>query len=225
MDVTGGYQEYRFVAEFYDHVSPYKDRADIAFYVERARQVDGRILEIGCGTGRVLLPIARAGKSIVGIDLSTHMLTICAERLAREPETVRTRVELVRADMRDFHVDGDFALAIIPFRPFQHLLTVEDQLACLHAVHRHLTPGGTFILDIFDPYLPMLVEEQYLQEHADEPVFEMPDGRRVQRMHRMLARDPSRQVNEHELIYYVTHPDGSEERMVHHFNLRYLFRY
>ena len=102
MDPSGGYQEYAFVAEFYDSVVPYAGRADVDFFVEMARESTGAVLEVGCGTGRVLIPTARAGMEIVGLDLSTRMLSICREKLALEPEAVQTRVQIVQEDMRRF---------------------------------------------------------------------------------------------------------------------------
>lgn len=60
-DRAGGYAEYRFTAEFYDHVVPYRERQDVAFFVEMAQATGGPVLEVGCGTGRVLIPTARAG--------------------------------------------------------------------------------------------------------------------------------------------------------------------
>ena len=84
MDPTGGSIEHALAAEFYHHVVPYRDREDVAFYVERAREGKGRVLELGCGRGRVLIPTARAGREIVGLDLSPWMLAVCREKLARE---------------------------------------------------------------------------------------------------------------------------------------------
>ncbi|MFQ5612416.1 MAG: class I SAM-dependent methyltransferase [Anaerolineae bacterium] len=225
MDRAGGYDQYEFVAEFYDHVVPYRDRQDVAFFVEMAQESTGPVLEVGCGTGRVLIPTARAGIEIVGFDYSTSMLAVCRERLAEEPAEVQARVDLVQGDMRDFELGRRFALATIPFRPFQHLITVADQLSCLASIHRHLENGGKLILDIFNPYLSRLVDDQFLEETGDEPEFILPDGRRVVRRHRTASRDLFNQVQEQELIYYVTHPDGRQERLVHRFSMRYLFRF
>ncbi|MFQ5855529.1 MAG: class I SAM-dependent methyltransferase [Anaerolineae bacterium] len=225
MDLSGGYEEYGFVAEYYDHVVPYRDREDVNFFVEMAQQSGGPVLEVGCGTGRVLIPTARAGIEIVGLDLSEPMLTVCREKLSREPEEVQSRVQLVQADMRQFDLGREFRLATIPFRPFQHLITVEDQLSCLNSIQRHLVEGGRLILDLFNPSLPFLVDEQRLEESGDEPEFTLPDGRRVVRRHRIASRDLFNQVQEAELIYYVTYPDGREERLVHRFPMRYLFRF
>lgn len=225
MDRSGGYEEYPFVAEFYDHVVPYRNRQDVAFFVEAAKESGGLVLEMGCGTGRVLIPTARAGIQIVGLDLSSHMLRVCRERLLREPEDVQSKVELVQADMRDFELPQTFKLVTIPFRPFQHLTTVDDQRACFERIHHHLVVGGRLILDIFNPSLEMLVSDNVGQELGEEPEFTMPDGRRVVRRHKIVSKDLFNQINYSELIYHVTHPDGRQERLVHSFPMRYLFRF
>jgi len=217
--------EYGASAEFYDHVPPYGDRQDIAFWTAAALESGGPVLELGCGTGRVLIPTARAGIDIVGLDQSRSMLAICKRKLAEEPAEVQARTTLVEADMRDFQLRRQFALATMPFRPFQHLITIDEQMACLQGIQRHLARGGRLILDLFNPSLPFLVDESRLEEYGDEPEFIMPDGRRVLRRFRTLRRDWLTQVQDVELIYYVTHPDGRQERLVHAFPMRYLFRY
>lgn len=225
MTGAGGYEEYEFVADLYDHVGPYRSRPDVAFFVDAASKTDGPVLEVGCGTGRVLIPTARAGVDVVGLDLSPRMLTVCRRRLRDEPEAVQSRVRLVEADMRRFDLGQIFTLVTIPFRPFQHLLTVEDQLACLESIHRHLGDGGALILDIFNPSLDFLVNRAVGEEFDEEPEFTMPDGRRVVRRHKTIAHDRFSQISNFELIYYVTHPDGREERLAHPFQFRHLFRF
>jgi SAM-dependent methyltransferase len=225
MNNSEGYDEYDGTAEFYDHVEPYRNRMDVDFFVEAARQAGGPVLEIGCGTGRVLIPTARAGIDIVGIDLSGEMLDVCREKMLAEPEKVRARVALMEGDMRHFELGRSFMLVTLPFRSFQHLTTVEDQCACLKRVRSHLVKRGTMILDLFNPSLAMLASELTDRELGEEPEFIMPDGRRVVRKHRFVSKDHSNQVNHVELIYYVTHPDGREERLVQGFKMRYLFRY
>jgi SAM-dependent methyltransferase len=219
------YDDYMEVAELYDHVVPYAQREDVGFFVEAAVESGGPVLEVGCGTGRVLIPTARRGIRMTGLDLSPNMLGICRKKLEGEAAEVLGRVELVQADMRDFTLDRTFKLATLPFRPFQHLVTVEDQLACLECIRRHLDPGGKVILDIFNPRLESLTADNIGQELAAEPEFQMPDGRRVIRKHKIASRDTPNQINYVELIYYVTHPDGREERLVQAFPMRYLFRF
>lgn len=225
MDKAGGYQEYEFIDDLYDHIVPYRTRPDVAFFVEAAEESGGPVLEIGCGTGRVLIPTARAEVEIVGLDLSRAMLEVYHQRLRREPQAVQDRVELVTADMRDFTLDQAFRLVTIPFRPFQHLTTVEDQISCLRTIHRHLEKGGRLILDIFNPSLDALTQDNVGEEIGEGPEFVTSDGRKVIPRHRMVSRDLHNQINHVELIYYVTHPDGTEERLVHAFPMRYLFRF
>ena len=225
MTSNSGYEEYAFIADLYDHVTLYRDRPDVGFFVDAAEAAGSQVLEVGCGTGRVLIPTARAGLDIVGLDLSPHMLAVCRRRLLDESEAVQGRVQLVEADMRHFELGRRFTLATIPFRPFQHLLTVEDQLACLTTIHRHLAGDGVIILDVFNPSLDFLVNRPTGEELGEEPEFSTPDGRRITRRHKTVAQDRFNQVNHFELVYYVTHPDGREERLVHAFSLRYLFRF
>ena len=139
---TGGYQSNPLVAQLYDQVIPYRDRPDVQFFVNAAIESGGPVLEVGCGTGRILIPTARAGITITGLDLSDHMLDVCRADLKEEPREVQERVDLVQGDMRDFVLDQKFALITTPFRPFQHLITTADQIKCLGNIHLHLQPSG-----------------------------------------------------------------------------------
>ena len=204
---------------------PYRERADVGFFVEAAKESGGPVLEVGCGTGRVLIPTARAGIEISGLDLSPHMLAVCREHLKAEPEEVQSRVRLVEGDMRAFELGQTFNLVTLPFRPFQHLTTVEEQLGCLGCLHKHLNTGGKLILDIFNPMLEALVNKDFGKEMAEEPEFSLPDGRKVIRRHSVVSRDVANQINYTELVHYVTYPDGRKERLVQAFPMRYFFRF
>lgn len=223
--MSGIEDEYEVVAGLYDYVAPYTERQDIAFYAEMAKESQGPVLELGCGTGRVLIPTARAGVEITGLDGSAAMLARCREKLSIEPADVQSRVALVQGDMRNFNLNRKFALITSPFRPFQHLLTADDQMACLDCAHRHLQPGGRLILDLFNPSIPILADRELGTEYGNEPEVTLPDGRRFYRRERVVARDYARQVLDCELIHYMTHPDGRQERLVQAFQMRWLFRF
>ena len=225
MNQAGGYEDYAFVAELYDHVIPYRDRADVSFFVEAAQIAGQPVLEVGCGTGRVLIPTARAGVVVTGLDLSTHMLGICRGRLLQEPLEVQERVNLQQADMRDFDLGQTFNLITLPFRPFQLLTTVEDQIACLKTIHRHLAPGGRLILDLFNPALDYITRDNIGQEMGEEPPFVTEDGRTVVRRHKITSRDYLNQTFDVEALYYITHSNGTEETSIHAFTMRYIFRF
>ena len=222
---ASGYDLAPFIAEFYDHVPRYATRADVDFYVQAAAESGGPVLELGCGTGRILVPTARAGIEIVGLDAAAGMLDACRQRLQSEPPAVRERVRLHHGDMRRFDFGRSFRLVTIPFRPFQHLLTVEDQLACLGAIRQHLVADGRLVFDCFNPSIHNLAKIADGAETDEEPSFTLPDGRTVVRRHRMLERDLINQVNTGELVYYVRHSDGREERLVHAFRMRCIFRF
>lgn len=225
MDNSGGYSDYDFIADLYDHVKAYRERPDVDFFVDEALKAGSPVLEIGCGTGRVLIPTARAGVEITGLDLSDHMLDRCRTNLSSESDEVRSRVTLIKGDMRSFDLGRQFRLITIPFRPFQHLTTVEDQLSCLATARAHLSDGGRLILDLFNPKLEALVADDVGVEVDEGLEFQTPDGATVQRKHRIKGRDLFNQIVYSELIYYVTHADGREERLVHAFPMRYLFRF
>ena len=225
MEEKSSYYDEEFIADLYDHVIPYYNRPDVGFFVEEATKCGGPVLEVGCGTGRVLIPTARAGIEITGLDSSPTMLARCDQRLEDDPEDVRSRVTLVQADMREFDLGRQFRLITLPFRPFQHLRTVEEELRCLATLGRHLADDGRLILDLFNPWLHAIVKDDLGVESEPEEEFRTPDGRRVIRTHRIVDRDLYEQIVYSELIYYVTHPDGRSERLVHAFPLRWLYRF
>ena len=115
---------YRLSSEFYDHIPMYSGRDDVPFYSELARESGGPVLELGCGTGRILIPTARAGIDITGLDISQGMLSICEHSLSSESDDVRSRVTLVKCGMTEFSLGKRFPLVTVPFRAFQHLLTL-----------------------------------------------------------------------------------------------------
>jgi ubiquinone/menaquinone biosynthesis C-methylase UbiE len=130
---------------------------DVAFYVAEAQRAGSPILELGCGTGRILLPIAEAGGTITGLDRSAAMLAIAREKLSQQSAHVQQRVDLVEGDMRTFSIPQRFQLVIIPYRAFLHMLTVEDQRQALQRISEHLVNGGRLILNVFDPKLETIV--------------------------------------------------------------------
>lgn len=217
--------EYDRFAEFYDYVVPYRERADVGFFVDLAKESGGPVLEVGCGTGRVLVPTARAGLEIDGLDLSAGMLAACRASLAREADAVQARVRLHAGDMRTMRLGRTYALVTLPFRSFQHLLTVDDQLQALAALREHVSPGGRIVIDVFNPSLPFLTDQRITIEPYAEPAFTMPDGRHVVRSYRIASRDYFAQVQQVEFVIDVTHPDGRREVHREPFPLRYLFRY
>jgi len=119
---------------------------DVEFYVAQALRANGRTLELGCGTGRICIPMAMSGADVTGLDNSPAMLQFCREKYGMAGE-MKGRLEVVEADMRDFDLGEQFAFIAMPYRAFMHLLEPGEQKDCLSCVRRHLKPGGLFILN------------------------------------------------------------------------------
>jgi SAM-dependent methyltransferase len=148
---------YDAIARHYDAAYAAKtDLVDLPFYLDLARRSRGPILEIGCGTGRMLLPIAREGVEIHGVDNSSAMLRVLKSRLAGEPPEVRKKAHLHKGDMRRFRLKKKFPLVIVPFRPLQHMFTLKEQLSALETAAFHLQPKGIFAFDVFYPKLDLI---------------------------------------------------------------------
>jgi SAM-dependent methyltransferase len=208
----------------YDAVPLYAARADVPFYVGEAARAGGEVLELGCGTGRILLPIARAGQAITGLDASRAMLERCRTNLDREPDAVRSRVSLQQGDVRAFDFGRRFPLILAPFRVMQHLVGVDDQLRFIDAVARHLAPSGRFVFDVFNPSFGLMVSRDG-EEHEDTPETALPGGRTMRRAVRVKGVRWLDQVNEIELIYYVAPARGAPaERYVQAFDMRWYLR-
>ncbi|MFO7626688.1 MAG: class I SAM-dependent methyltransferase [Candidatus Fermentibacteraceae bacterium] len=217
---------YRGFAEYYDaQVESVGGRDDIEFYVRMAAASKGPVLEMGCGTGRVTVPMLKAGAAVTGLDLCPDMLEVARRQVSSLPGSIRERARFVQADMTDFSIDGKFDLIVTPFRPFQHLTTPEEQLACLGRVRSHLAPGGTFVLDIFDPDLDILTDRGRVNEFGDEPPITLPDGSELTVRYRTPGIDTTAQVCHCEMIYLILHPDGRRDRFVQPFTMRWTYRY
>lgn len=146
-------------AEIYDLEYAWKTD-DVDYWVALAKEYagnDGIALELACGTGRVLLPVAQSGVRVVGIDHSPWMLAKAKEKYERLPPDVQERLGLLEGDMRTLRLEQKFNLIYLPFNTFLILKTVEDQLAVFEVVRGHLAPGGVFAFDMFVPLLNRLV--------------------------------------------------------------------
>jgi SAM-dependent methyltransferase len=142
-------------AQFYDAQPVLDEREDTDFYVDRAKAVDGPVLEMACGTGRIYLDLLEAGVDADGFDASADALDRLREKAA-ERDLDPT---VWQADMTDFAVDRGYELVVCPFNTVQHLLTIEDQLAALESIYDALAPGGAFVFDVFVPGFDVICEE------------------------------------------------------------------
>ncbi len=139
------------IARFYDltHASL---TADLPFILQLASQADGPVLELGCGSGRLLLPLARAGHNVTGLDLSAGMLDRARAHLAQEDTAVQQHVTLHQADMTNFALPdaAPFGLIIIPYNTLLHLDTTQT-VAALRQAQNYLGENGRLFIDLANP--------------------------------------------------------------------------
>ncbi|MHC4940920.1 MAG: class I SAM-dependent methyltransferase [Planctomycetota bacterium] len=174
--------------------------ADVEFYVEEATRRGGPVAEFACGTGRVLCPTARAGVGITGIDVSPAMLAQARANLAAEGLSA----DLIEGDMRSVDLGCTFRVVTMPFRPFQHMVSIDDQLAALSNLRRHLEPGGALLFDVFYPDLSRIGKGGDV-EFLD---FERPDGEGgTVRRYVHTAGEPWRQLI-HVFMRWECEPSG-----------------
>ncbi|UCG23699.1 MAG: class I SAM-dependent methyltransferase [Chloroflexota bacterium] len=140
----------------YDKIAHYYDllhddlNEDIEFVIRLAEESGGPILELGCGTGRLLIPLARIGHETTGLDGSAEMLAIAKTKVAAERPAVRKRASLELGDITDFHLGRRYGLVTIPYNTLMHL-NPPALAFCLGNVRSHLKPGGTLFIDVDNP--------------------------------------------------------------------------
>ena len=221
----GEYDTRDFVAELYDTVYSSRSSRDVQLFVDYSKQAREGTLELGCGTGRVLIPTAVSGAEITGLDISKQMLQKCRHKLSGLSVDVQKRVSLIQENMTDFEIGKIYDLVTIPFRPFQHLISIHEQKTCLEHIHRHLAASGRLVLDVVNCYPPSMYDPKYWAEQESQQNLPLPGGRSLRCTTRISNFHRDQQYNDIELIYYVSNSDNTVERFVQTFPFRYFFRY
>ena len=166
---------------------------DVAFYANCAQRFGGDVLELGTGTGRVAIPLVEVGHSVTGLDLSPAMLDVARRKATRLPPAAAARLTLVPGDMCDFDLGRRFALALIAFRAFQHVIEPAAQRRALMRVHRHLKPGGHLVINLFDPRLEFCLPGAPAMQDVRE-VLDPATRHRIRRTMLQRDNDPFRQL-------------------------------
>ncbi len=180
---------------------------EVDFYVDEALDAGGAVLELGCGTGRVLLPIAKAGVEVAGVDADSGLLGVLREKLAAADGALRARVKLIEADIGAFDIGRCFAAVLIPYRTFQHLLDPLDQQRALRCIGAHLQPGGRLIFNTFDPLAELVRDGFSTPLRRDLDFVDASTGHRIVVYYSRQA-DPEVQIVEQELIFEEFAADG-----------------
>ncbi len=194
---------------------------DLDFWLGLAEEHGGPILELGCGTGRVLLNLARRGYAVTGVDNSPEMLAHLEAKLsAATQQHLALTPLLICADMRQFTSEQRYALALMPFNTFMHLLTLEEQSAALANIHRHLRAGGVLALDLVNPgeaYAAPLGEQGLTLERT------FADGANTVQQFSQVSVDRAAQLARITWLYDSIAPTGVVTRTLVPLTLRYTF--
>lgn len=211
----------------YAAIAPYYDLeygdydADVELYLGYAGMIGSPILELGCGSGRLLVPLAQAGYDVSGIDNSTAMIELAHERLAAEGlSEVNARVGDMRAI--DGYDDAHFRLVFAAFNAFLHLETREEQLKTLAAARRVLHHNGLLIVDVFQP-TPSVLQNLDDQLRLDRQ-WTLPGGDRLDRMSSWRVHVAEQRI-ETTLFYDRLRPTGELRRTVASYVTRYVYRF
>ena len=207
--------------EWYDRIHVRDD--DLPFWTEEARVSGGPVLELGCGTGRVAIPIAQTGIHVVGLDNSRELLRI-ARTKARNLRLSRDQIQFMYGDMRRFSLKQQFPLVCIPFNSFLLLLSVAEQFQALLAIRNHLIPSGRLIIDIFVPDLDRLVSDQGVEPSKGERIESDSDQQLILREQSFC--DNFNQIINARNIIEQRDPEGKlAQTVLKEYQLRYIHRF
>jgi SAM-dependent methyltransferase len=188
---------------------------DLELYRNFAQRCDGPVLELGCGSGRVCLALARSGFDVTGVDTSAEMLSLA--RAYAVESGLSGRVHLEQADVRSLAFEGQFALAILALNGYLHLLAVEDQVAALACAYRALLPGGMLIVDLPNPHVAFSpdTDGEFLLRRR----FSSPEGHSIASY--TLSRTDLAGQRQHLTLRY----DERFHRTTVEIDLRFVYRY
>jgi len=191
----------------YELINPLMEK-ELNWYVKFARELGGPILELACGTGRLLVEIARLGFDIEGIDLSKGMIEIAEKHISKLSPEIKDRIRLHNSDMTDFQFQRKFKLIFIADNSFAELQTKEKQLSCLKSVYNHLLPQGKLLVTVrrFNP--KEFVNGEKVASWS-EPFRNPKTGDSVQRKVEMKLVEDGKRIRGI-ISYKITYKDGKE---------------
>lgn len=174
----------------YDHLF---DEPNFEVWMEQAEIFGGPILELGCGTGKISIPMAQHGLEVVGIDLFPSML----REAQRKADELHLHVQWIEGDMRNFMLDQKFKMILLPSNNVGHLHTIDDFEACMESVKRHLLPDGVFIIDVMVPNLKFLLRPN--DEIYTISEYTLPEG--ISTLRGRSSYDPISQIRHTETFH------------------------
>ena len=209
MNLKNGVADLIYDVEYYDKVNTFT--SDIPFYLELAKQANGPILELCCGTGRITMEIAKNGLDITGLDFTKSMLDGAKKKSKDNNFTIPFEL----GDMRDFTLNKKYNLVFIPFNSIQNTYSRIDYENIFKCVKKHLNENGIFALDVFNPDLNYLVRDESELEEIHN--FSLSSGEKVI-IKQTMKYDEHDQINHVKWHHFI---DGQEH--IAHLDMRCFF--
>lgn len=182
-------------ANIYDGLNTFL--SDLQFYKKwLPKNKEAKILELCCGTGRLTVPIAKAGYNICGFDYTSSMLGQAKVKASE----AGLEINFIEADIRSLNLQEKFDFIFIPFNSIHHLYKNEDLFKAFNGVKNHLKEGGLFLLDCFNPNIQYIVEGEKEQRKIAEYTTE--DGRAVL-IKQTMRYESATQINRIEWHYFI----------------------
>ncbi len=194
---------------------------DIGFYRSVAEATGGPVLELGCGTGRVTIPLAEAGFDVTGLDLNPAMLERAEAKARAGQEKIRGRIEFIQGDMCRFDLGRQYPLVLIPYNSFQVLRTQAEQRACLERISAHLAPGGLLAMEI-TPFMHQLRESPATRKHLATDYLD--DGS-VVAMYETISHEIGNQLTHFDQEYRVFREGEPPKIFQNRLTLRTVYRF
>jgi SAM-dependent methyltransferase len=199
---------------------------DAGFYVEEAKTANGPVLELGCGTGRLIVPLLATGLVVHGLDASAAMLRVAEQKRASLQQEAAGRLHLHVGNMVRFDLEERFALIYIAFRSFQILSTRQEQKQCLLCCRKHLAAGGRLIINLFDPRYDLILPGRQPGMIGPREFTHPVSGNRVRVEMLERVNDPLTQTFEECWRFTETDSSGGILRQEEEsLRLRWTFRY
>lgn len=213
---------YRAIADFYD--DEYADHGmlqrDVGFFLSRLPKRRADVLMLASGTGRAAIPVAHAGHRVLGVDIDEKMIEIARAKATFSGLTSK-EIEFQRHDLLALKLKRSFDAAAILFNTFLLFTTLEQQDRVLANVHRALKPRGRLLIDVFNPDLARIAEDEAINAHVST-FFSRELGTGVQRLTHIRATDEP-QVRETTFEYRWFDRRGRPKRKTLKFELTYFF--
>lgn len=211
----------KILAEVYDLIPLYRDREDKAFYRNMASGME-HVLEIGCGTGRILCEVQKNAKLIDGVDISKEKLEVCRQKLTKLDTEKQEKIILYCGNILEKNIETKYDLILLPFRVFQYITELSDEEQMLKWIYDHLLLNGRVIIDCFNTNLNVLVNYEQMKDIEDS--FEYEDYT-VHRECTIDWVDRGKQQMMCHMHYVMKNKNGECQEILEKIHYRYYFRY